>query len=213
MDHQAAVNPESPEVDTEDMDQDLIPRVARDMVDTALDLILSRQREATEVTVVDQVQGSLVKDLVDMVMAVDQVQGSQEKHLDTVVMDREAIQRVQREATEDTALEVIRRAVRDHLEDTDQARAVANLVRDLVVTVTAVDQVLVNLASQEDTVLERVVRFMYLFIDLFHTIITSYVHHLTNTIILFSINLGKGHGGYGRCVRCCFVCTVVRFLT
>lgn len=45
---------------------------ARDhMEDTALVLILSRQREATEATVVVQVQASQVRDLVDMDMAVE----------------------------------------------------------------------------------------------------------------------------------------------
>ena len=69
MDHQAAVNPESPKVDTEDMDQAAaVESLARDMeAHTDQVLILSRQREATEVTVVDQAQASLVKDLVDMV--------------------------------------------------------------------------------------------------------------------------------------------------
>jgi len=79
---------------------------------------------------------SLEKDLVDtMDMAVeDQAQGSQEKPLDMVVTDQAVIQRVQREATEDT----------------DQARAVANLVRDhLVDTDMAVDQAQVNLARAD----------------------------------------------------------------
>jgi len=129
---------------------------ARDhMEDTALVLILSRQREATEATVVVQVQASQVRDLVDMDMAVedqaveslekdlvdtvvmaveDQAQGSQEKPLDMVVTVLDLIQRVQREATEDT----------------DQARAVANLVRDhLVDTDMAVDQAQVNLARAD----------------------------------------------------------------
>jgi len=79
---------------------------------------------------------SLEKDLVDtVVMAVeDQAQGSQEKPLDMVVTVLDLIQRVQREATEDT----------------DQARAVANLVRDhLVDTDMAVDQAQVNLARAD----------------------------------------------------------------
>jgi len=51
---------------------DLIRRVARDhMEDTALVLILSRLREATEATAVDQVQGSQVRDLVMVVTAVE----------------------------------------------------------------------------------------------------------------------------------------------
>ena len=66
-----------------------------------------------------------------MDMAVeDQAQGSQVKDLVMEVTVLDLIQRVQREATEDT----------------DQARAVANLVRDLVVTDMAVDQAQVNLA-------------------------------------------------------------------
>jgi len=64
----------------------------------------------------------------------DQAQGSQEKPLDMVVTVLDLIQRVQREATEDT----------------DQARAVANLVRDhLVDTDMAVDQAQVNLARAD----------------------------------------------------------------
>jgi len=78
---------------------------------------------------------SLVKDLVDMVdMAVeDQAQGSQEKPLDMVV----------------TVLDLIQRVPREAMVVTDQARAVANLVRDLVDTDMAVDQAQVNLARAD----------------------------------------------------------------
>ena len=128
VEDQAVESQASPEVDTEDMDQAAaVESRARDMEDTALDLILSRQRAVTVVMVVDQAQGSLVRDLVDMVDTAveDQAQANLVKDLVMEVTDREVIQRVQREATEDT----------------DQARAVANLVRDLVVTVLAVAQV------------------------------------------------------------------------
>ena len=106
---------------------------------------------------------SLAKDLVDMDMAVDQAQGSQEKHLDTVVMDRDLILSQARD-----------------MGVTDQARAVANLVRDHLVDTDMDREVIL---SQAREVRVNLVRFMYLFMDVFLRLshlmfIISHTHHL-----------------------------------
>lgn len=110
-----------------DMDQVILSQQR-----AGVDLVIrSQQREVTEDTAVDQAQGSLVRDLVDMVTEVeDQAVESLARPLDMVVTDQVLIQRVPR-AMVVTDRDLILSQARDHpvVTGMDLAVAQVNLAR------------------------------------------------------------------------------------